>query len=39
MSEHLPPGEHMLHCRVLGADESADPGKGTEFRIIAIDSA
>ncbi|KZS87476.1 hypothetical protein SISNIDRAFT_491045 [Sistotremastrum niveocremeum HHB9708] len=39
VAQRLPPGSHTLHCRLLGSDESADPGKGTEFRIIAVDSA
>ncbi|RXK39815.1 hypothetical protein M231_02870 [Tremella mesenterica] len=32
--EDLQPGEHELHCELLAT--SADPGKGTEFRVISV---
>ena len=35
----LPVGKHILHCEVLSSAESKDPGGGTEFRIVSMDSA
>ncbi|KZS87475.1 hypothetical protein SISNIDRAFT_553158 [Sistotremastrum niveocremeum HHB9708] len=36
IAEGIPAGSHVLACRLL--EETADPGKGTDFRIIALDS-
>jgi hypothetical protein len=32
--DDLSPGRHQLHCELLS--ESADPKKGTEFRMISV---
>ncbi|KZT37078.1 hypothetical protein SISSUDRAFT_1129916 [Sistotremastrum suecicum HHB10207 ss-3] len=37
IAEQVPPGTHLLTCRLL--KESADPNNGTDFRIVAIDAA
>ncbi|KAJ3723604.1 hypothetical protein DFJ43DRAFT_648958 [Lentinula guzmanii] len=36
IAEHLLPGDHILSCEIL--KETADPGGGTEFRIVAVDA-
>jgi len=37
VAKDLPPGEHLLTCELL--KDTNDPGKGTDFRIVAVDAA
>jgi len=37
ITEDLAPGEHTLSCELM--KETKDPGKGTDFRLLAVDGA